>query len=90
MKPNIGIMNAMLRITVGLTMISFFSILALKKPNRSPNLWVIGVASMKVAEGILRYCPLTAIFNAASGRTQGQQGQQDQGQQQNGQTYNPS
>ncbi|MBH0231452.1 DUF2892 domain-containing protein [Halobacillus yeomjeoni] len=62
MKSNIGTINAMLRITAGLSMLTFATIRAAKRGEDSsmhPVMVVIG--ALKVAEGITRYCPLTAV-----------------------------
>ncbi|MBM7553411.1 YgaP family membrane protein [Thalassobacillus pellis] len=59
-KPNIGILNAMFRITGGLTLMVFYVIRSIKRPYDKPNLWMIMAGAMKVAEGIVRYCPVTA------------------------------
>lgn len=62
-KPNISTMNALLRITCGLSMLSWLTVKMIRKPwKESYLIWVI-LASMKVAEGIVRYCPLTHLFH---------------------------
>nr|WP_154663193.1 DUF2892 domain-containing protein [Bacillus massiliigorillae] len=69
-KPNISTMNALLRITCGLTMLSWFTAKMVRRPwKESYIIWVI-IASMKVAEGIVRYCPMTALFNKGQGMVQ--------------------
>ncbi len=62
MKPNIGIVNAMLRITCGLSMLTFLKMRAEKNQGHSLHPFMVVAASMKVAEGIVRYCPLTAAY----------------------------
>ncbi|WP_254901684.1 YgaP family membrane protein [Thalassobacillus devorans] len=80
-KPNIGILNALVRITAGFTMLSFCTIRALKRPYSDTNmLWII-IGAMKVAEGIVRFCPVTAIV---------QQTMQEDDQQEKDQAINPS
>ncbi|MGP4076026.1 YgaP family membrane protein [Halobacillus sp. K22] len=69
MKPNIGIINSMVRITAGLSMLTLLTIRANKTKEVHPMLVVL--ASMKVAEGIVRYCPLTAAFEEMSEETDG-------------------
>lgn len=62
-KPNIGIVNALIRITVGLTLLSWCTAKLVKFPWRDSYLFVAMCAAMKVAEGIVRFCPVTAIFD---------------------------
>ena len=61
-KSNIGILNAMIRITVGLTLLSWCTAKLVKQPWRDSYLFVAFCGAMKVAEGIVRYCPVTAFF----------------------------
>jgi hypothetical protein len=60
--PNIGILNALIRITVGLTILSWSTAKLVKRPWRDSYLLMAMLGAMKVAEGIVRYCPLTAFF----------------------------
>ncbi|MBS4216381.1 MULTISPECIES: YgaP family membrane protein [Neobacillus] len=60
--PNIGILNALIRITVGLTLLSWCTAKLVKQPWRDSYLFVALCGAMKVAEGIVRYCPMTALF----------------------------
>ena len=62
MKPNIGLINALVRITVGLTVVSWSTAKLVRKPYRSMPLIVAMLGAMKVAEGITRFCPLTYLF----------------------------
>lgn len=56
-RPNIGIVNALIRITCGLTMITWAASKSCKKPwNDCYFIWNV-IGAMKVAEGILRFCP---------------------------------
>ncbi|MCM3766852.1 DUF2892 domain-containing protein [Neobacillus niacini] len=61
-KQNIGILNALIRITIGLTLLSWCTAKLVKQPWRDSYLFVALCAAMKVAEGIVRYCPMTALF----------------------------
>jgi hypothetical protein len=61
-RPNIGIINALVRITCGLTMLSWATSKMVKRPWRESYLIVAFLAAMKVGEGIVRYCPLTALY----------------------------
>ncbi|WNS77516.1 DUF2892 domain-containing protein [Bacillus sp. DTU_2020_1000418_1_SI_GHA_SEK_038] len=67
-KPNIGIVNALIRITIGLTVLSCASAKLVKRPWRQSNLiWVV-LGAMKVAEGIVRYCPVTDLYRCGQER----------------------
>jgi hypothetical protein len=61
-KPNIGMLNALIRITIGLTILSWTTAKLVKRPWRDSYLFIAMCAAMKVAEGIVRYCPVTALF----------------------------
>jgi hypothetical protein len=61
-KPNIGILNALVRITIGFTILSWTTAKFVKRPWRDSYLYLAILAAMKIAEGIVRYCPLTAVF----------------------------
>ncbi|WP_243290975.1 DUF2892 domain-containing protein [Bacillus sp. FJAT-47783] len=62
LRPNIGIVNALLRITFGLTALCWACSKYIKMPWRDSLLLVIMCAAMKVGEGILRFCPITFMF----------------------------
>jgi Protein of unknown function (DUF2892) len=59
---NIGIINALIRITLGLTILSWTTAKMVKHPWRDSYLFVALCGAMKVAEGIVRFCPVTALF----------------------------
>lgn len=62
-RPNIGILNAMIRITAGLSLLAYTTAKMVRKPWRE-SYWIIAMlAAMKVAEGIVRYCPVTDFIN---------------------------
>ncbi|GHI01240.1 YgaP family membrane protein [Neobacillus kokaensis] len=61
-KPNIGILNALIRITAGLTILAWCTAKLVKRPWRDSYLLIAICGAMKVAEGIVRYCPLTAMY----------------------------
>ncbi|CAM3861580.1 YgaP family membrane protein [Cytobacillus oceanisediminis] len=61
-KPNIGIVNALIRITVGFTVLAWSTSKLVKRPWRDSYLMMAMLGGMKVAEGIVRFCPLTALF----------------------------
>lgn len=61
-KPNIGILNSLIRISLGFTLLAWTTAKMVKRPWRDSYLFVSLLAAMKIAEGIVRYCPLTALF----------------------------
>ena len=61
-RPNIGIINAMVRITVGLTVVAYSTSRMVRKPWRQSSMLYAMIGAMKVAEGIVRYCPVTAMI----------------------------
>lgn len=61
-RQNIGILNAMVRITCGLTMLAYITAKMVRRPYKQSYLIVAAAAAMKVAEGIVRYCPMTAMY----------------------------
>ncbi|QHE50972.1 DUF2892 domain-containing protein [Pontibacillus sp. HMF3514] len=60
-RPNIGIINAMIRITVGLTVVAYSTARMVRQPWRQSSMMYVMIGAMKVAEGIVRYCPVTAM-----------------------------
>lgn len=61
-KPNIDILNALIRITVGLTVVAWSTAKLVKRPWRDSYLIMTMLGAMKVAEGIVRFCPLTLLY----------------------------
>jgi hypothetical protein len=62
MKPNIGIINALIRMTFGFSILAWATAKMVKRPWRDSYICVAMLAAMKIAEGITRFCPLTALF----------------------------
>ena len=62
MKPNIGIINALIRITCGFTMLAWATAKLTKRPWKDRYVLVALLGGMKVGEGIVRYCPITALL----------------------------
>ncbi len=60
-RPNIGIINAMVRITLGLTVVAYSTARMVRQPWRQSSMMYAMIGAMKVAEGIVRYCPVTAM-----------------------------
>ncbi|OIK16437.1 hypothetical protein BIV60_03955 [Bacillus sp. MUM 116] len=61
-KPNIGILNALIRITFGFTILAWATAKLVKRPWRDSYLLAAVCGAMKVAEGIVRYCPVTDLY----------------------------
>ncbi|MFB3171072.1 DUF2892 domain-containing protein [Neobacillus sp. 179-C4.2 HS] len=59
---NIGILNALIRITIGLTILSWSTAKMVKFPWRDSYLFIAICGAMKVAEGIVHFCPVTALY----------------------------
>lgn len=66
-KPNVGILNALIRITIGLTILAWSTSKLVKHPWRDSYLFAALCGAMKVAEGIVRYCPVTALCKSCQG-----------------------
>ena len=61
-KPNIGIVNALVRITIGLSVLAWSTAKHTKMPWRDSYVLLGILGAMKVAEGIVRFCPVTALY----------------------------
>ncbi len=61
LKQNIGTINALTRITLGLFFIVYGAVKIIRKPWRQGYWIVVLAAAMKVGEGIVRYCPMTEM-----------------------------
>lgn len=61
-KENIGMINALLRIAAGLTLVAYGTAKLTRKPWRNCYLFTIICGAMKVAEGMVRYCPITDLL----------------------------
>jgi hypothetical protein len=62
-SSNIGIINALIRITLGLTILTWTTAKLVKRPWRDSYLVMAMIGAMKVGEGILRYCPVTDLLD---------------------------
>ena len=68
-QQNIGIINALIRITCGFTFLSWATAKMVKRPWNSGSYLLIAILSgMKIAEGIVRFCPLTALYQETQER----------------------
>lgn len=61
-KQNIGIVNALIRITIGLSVLAWSTAKHTKMPWRDSYILLGVLGAMKVAEGIVRFCPIVALF----------------------------
>jgi hypothetical protein len=61
-KQNIGILNALIRLTCGFTILSWATAKMVKRPWDQSYLLMTFLAAMKIGEGIVRYCPVTALY----------------------------
>ncbi|PKR83980.1 YgaP family membrane protein [Heyndrickxia camelliae] len=77
-SPNIGIVNALIRITCGLTIVAYFTAKLSRKPWCNSYLIMILMGAMKVAEGIVRYCPVTELYQKGQGMMNQNNSQQKQ------------
>lgn len=64
-KPNIGIINSMIRITCGFTFLTYSTVRMIRQPDRNGSFLLTAMAAMKVAEGVVRYCPVTDLATKA-------------------------
>jgi len=62
---NISIRNALVRITMGLSMIAYGTSHFIKNPSSNRGHMMIVLGAMKAAEGTLRYCPTKALLNTS-------------------------
>ncbi|MGP4074011.1 YgaP family membrane protein [Piscibacillus sp. B03] len=60
-KQNIGTINALTRITVGLFLLVFGAVKLVKRPWNQSYWMIVLMSAMKVGEGIVRYCPVTDV-----------------------------
>jgi len=67
-RPNIGILNALVRITSGLTILAWSTAKMVKRPWKDSYLFIAMLGAMKVGEGIVRYCPMTAAYEKGQDR----------------------
>lgn len=88
-RPNISLINSLIRITIGLTILSWSTAKLVKYPWRDSYLMMALLGGMKVAEGIVRFCPLVALFERSQ---ELMQEQKDENSQENDQMipYNPT
>lgn len=63
MKPNLNNIEAIMRITCGLTGLAW-STARLSRRCLSPfSIMIATMSAMKVAEGVTKFCPIKALYN---------------------------
>ena len=62
MRPNIGRTNSFIRTMIGFSILSFATARMVKKPWKQSYVLLAVVGAMKVAEGLMNYCPLVALW----------------------------
>ncbi|WP_274496168.1 YgaP family membrane protein [Priestia megaterium] len=62
MKPNIGIVNALIRLTLGFTLLSWTTSRLSRRPYKDSSIFLGLMGALKVAEGITRFCPLRTLM----------------------------
>jgi hypothetical protein len=68
MEKNVSRVDAMMRITLGLTGVAWGTSRMIRDPHNSMPVLVTLASAMKVAEGVTRFCPMLALFNTTSNR----------------------
>ncbi|QQK77319.1 DUF2892 domain-containing protein [Salicibibacter cibarius] len=68
MKTNVGTLDAIMRITCGLTGLVWGASKMSRHYDRTMPMLVSIYSAMKVAEGITRYCPILDMLNVNSER----------------------
>ncbi|WP_102706591.1 YgaP family membrane protein [Terribacillus saccharophilus] len=63
MKPNIGIIQAMIRIAAGVSMVGYATSALVTKPKQLTAHLTLLAGAIKIAEGIVRYCPSMTLIN---------------------------
>ncbi|NGY93433.1 DUF2892 domain-containing protein [Bacillus megaterium] len=85
MKPNIGIVNALIRLTLGSTLLSWTTSRLSRRPYKDSYIFLGLMGALKVAEGITRFCPLTYAYDSCQKHDEHEHHPNG-----NEETYNPS
>ncbi|WP_088103321.1 YgaP family membrane protein [Halalkalibacter urbisdiaboli] len=67
MNPNIGRVNALIRITCGFSILACSTANMVKRPSQS-SLPFAALGGMLVAEGITRFCPVTYLVKNSANK----------------------
>ncbi|MFZ3591186.1 YgaP family membrane protein [Bacillus sp. DJP31] len=84
MKPNIGIVNALIRLTCGFTMLAWATAKLSRRPHNESYLMIAMIAALKIGMGIVRFCPVTYAYH------QFQEQQQLEQEQEHNTAFNPT
>lgn len=76
-KQNIGTLNALIRITCGLTVLAWSTAKMVKRPWRDSYLFMAIMGAMKVGEGIVRFCPIVALYEKGQDMMENEKGNED-------------
>ena len=63
MKPNMGLIQAMIRIAAGVSMVGYATAALVTKPKQFTAHLALLAGAIKIAEGIVRYCPSMTLIN---------------------------
>lgn len=69
MQKNVGTIDAIMRITCGLVGLVWSTSRLTRHPMRIFPLFVAMMSGMKVAEGIIGFCPMKAMFSGNKSNT---------------------
>lgn len=61
LRPNIGLMNAYIRLICGFFMLGWGTAKIIKRPFSNMPFFIVLMGAVKLAEGITRFCPITYI-----------------------------
>ncbi|MFC0559000.1 YgaP family membrane protein [Halalkalibacter alkalisediminis] len=78
MKPNVGRVDALCRISLGFTVLAYSTAKLVRNQNDGMLLFGALCGGMKVAEGITRFCPLTYLAEQKMDTMQEQVQEQNQ------------
>lgn len=63
MQPNIGSTNSFIRTVIGFSLLSIAIDRMIRKPWNQPYALLAFLGAMKVAEGLLHFCPIVALWD---------------------------
>ncbi|WP_027963953.1 YgaP family membrane protein [Halalkalibacillus halophilus] len=66
-NQNIGVVNAMIRITCGFVLLVFSALKISRRPWKQKYWLALILAATKIAEGIVKYCPVTSMVEKQLG-----------------------
>lgn len=66
MRKNVGLSDALIRITLGLVGLSYSTAKMVRCPHRTSPMIIAILSAMKVAEGIIRFCPMLTMLGVST------------------------